>query len=327
MKNIIKIFSFLTMVFVTLQCNKIDDEALRKQASAGGLQPLPLQAPGAKADSPEIIALGKKLYNEKALSKNDTQSCASCHSLESGGADPAGTATSKGAFGKFGDRNAPTVFNAAFHFSQFWDGRAADLEEQAKGPILNPVEMAMDSEAEVVEKLKQQGAYTVEFAKAFPQEKDAITYDNIAKAIAAFERTLVTRDRFDDYLEGDNSALNTKEKEGLQLFLKTGCTACHNGPAIGGGSFQKMGALHPYENTQDLGRFAVTKKELDKFMFKVPSLRNIADTAPYFNDGKIKTLQEAVQKMAYMQIDIKLSDQEADKIAVFLQSLSGKVNQ
>lgn len=318
------LIAFVAVIFLW-QCNKVDDNALRKKALLSGLKVLPEAMPGSEKDTPELIALGQKLYDEKALSINDTQSCASCHSIEVGGDDPNDTPTSEGALGEFGDRNTPTVLNAGFHFRQFWDGRAADLAEQAKGPILNPVEMAMESEEQVVEKLSQMENYVLEFAQVFPEEKNAITYDNIAHAIAAFERTLITRDRFDGYLNGDNSALSPKEKEGLELFVDVGCTVCHNGPAIGGNSYQKMGAIHPYEGISDAGRFDVTKKEEDRFFFKVPSLRNIAETAPYFHDGKIASLHDAVQQMAHMQIDVTLDNEETEKIVSFLKSLSGKL--
>lgn len=315
---------FVAIMFLW-QCNKVDDNALRQKALLSGLKVLPKTMPGSEKDSPELIALGKKLYEEKALSINDTQSCASCHNIQAGGDDPNNTSTSQGALGEFGGRNTPTVLNAGFHFRQFWDGRATDLVEQAKGPILNPVEMAMESEEQVVAKLKKINNYVLEFSQVFSEETSPITYDNIAHAIAAFERTLITRDRFDDYLNGNNSALTKQEKEGLELFVETGCTVCHNGVALGGTSYQKMGAIHPYEGISDMGRFDVTKKEEDKFFFKVPSLRNIAETTPYFHDGKVASLQDAVKQMAHMQIDVDLSDEETKKIVGFLKSLSGKL--
>lgn len=321
----IKFLIIFALAILFVQCNKADDDALRQKAKLSGLRVLPNVMPGSENDTPALVTLGKKLYNEKALSKNNSQSCASCHSIAVGGDDPRNTATSQGAFGKFGDRNSPTVLNAGFYFSQFWDGRAKNLAEQAKGPILNPVEMAMTSEKEVVEKINNLGSYNEEFAKAFPDDDASLSYENIATAIAAFERTFITQDRFDAYLDGNNNSLNKKEKEGLELFIDTGCTSCHTGVAIGGSTFQKMGVFHAYEDTKDMGRYAVTKEEKDKFLFKVPSLRNIADTSPYFHDGKVSALEEAVTKMAYMQLNKQLQKGEVEKIIAFLHSLSGKL--
>ena len=285
---------------------------------------LPDKAPGAEKDSAVLVSLGKELYFEKRLSKNSSQSCNTCHVVDGGRAGVDNEPTSPGAFGKRGDRNSPTVFNAALHIAQFWDGRAPDLKEQAKGPILNPVEMAMASEAEVLERLKADKSYPAKFKAAFAGEAEPINYENVAKAIAAFERTLISRDRFDDFLKGKDSALTHAELKGLDTFLKTGCTTCHNGPLLGGNSYRKVGVMKPYANQTDVGRAAVTKEDDDKFLFKVPSLRNIAATHPYFHDGKIATLHEAVRTMAHLQLGLQLSaDQEADLVA-FLKALTGK---
>jgi cytochrome c peroxidase len=297
---------------------KLRTEALQVLAA------LPDKMPGADADTPARVKLGEKLFFDKRLSVNNKQACNSCHRVDAnlGGVD--NDATSEGAFGKRGDRNAPTVLNAGFHLAQFWDGRAPSLQAQAKGPVLNPGEMAMPNEAEVVKRLSADKAYQGMFAAAFPATKPAITYDNMAEAIAAFERTLRTNDRFDDFLKGDNKALSAAELAGLQTFLATGCTTCHNGPALGGNSYQKVGLVKPYENTSDLGRFNVTKDNDDKFKFKVPSLRNIAITGPYFHDGKMATLDQAVKKMADMQLGKELSAAETSQIVAFLNSLTDK---
>jgi cytochrome c peroxidase len=285
---------------------------------------LPDKMPGAEQDSPVLVALGKRLYFEKALSQNETQSCNSCHAVDGGRAGVDNEPTSPGAFGKRGGRNSPTTLNAGFHLAQFWDGRAPDLKEQAKGPILNPVEMAMPAEPVVVERLKADKDYPRLFAVAFAGDSEPVSYENLARAIAAFERTLVTRDRFDDFLKGPSDPLSSAELRGLHTFLTLGCTACHNGPLLGGNSYQKVGLIKPYENQTDLGRAAVTKDDDDKFKFKVPSLRNVAATHPYFHDGKITTLNEAVRRMAELQIGIQLTpEQEADLVA-FLQTLTGK---
>ena len=232
--------------------------------------------------------------------------------------------TSPGAFGKRGGRNSPTVLNAGFHVAQFWDGRAKTLEDQAKGPVLNPGEMAMPSEAAVIEKLKAEKKYVGSFKKAFPGESDPITYDNFAKAVGAFERTLRTHDRFDDFLKGDDKALTATELKGLDTFLSIGCTTCHTGPLLGGNDYKKLGILNAYENTSDKGRVEVTKEDYDEFVFKVPSLRNIALTAPYFHDGTQKTLEETIQKMAWLQLGKKLTADETRDLNAFLRALSDK---
>jgi cytochrome c peroxidase len=285
---------------------------------------LPDKMPGGENDSAQLVALGRKLYFDKLLSVNQTISCNSCHVVDNnkGGVD--GEATSPGAFGKRGGRNSPTVLNAGFHFAQFWDGRAPHLQAQAKGPILNPIEMAMPNEAEVLNRLRASPDYTALFDQAFPNAGDKITYDNLAHAIAAFERTLVTHDRFDDFLKGDDKALNSRELRGLDLFLNTGCTTCHQGPLLGATTYQKVGLIHPYENKEDLGREAVTKDEDDRYKFKVPTLRNIAITGPYFHDGTRKTLKEVVPQMAHMQLDKQLTTDEVDSVVAFLNTLTDK---
>ena len=251
------------------------------------------------------VELGRMLYYEPRLSKNHDISCNSCHLLDAYGVD--NEPTSPGHRGQRGGRNSPTVYNAALHLSQFWDGRAADVEEQAKGPILNPIEMAMPGEAEVVAVLESIPGYEPLFQQAFPDDSDPIRYDNIARAIGAFERRLVTPSRFDDFVAGDLDALNDAELAGLETFLDTGCTVCHMGPAIGGQLYQKLGLVHPYE-TSDAGRYDVTGRDADRFFFKVPSLRNIAETHPYFHDGSIAELNEAVRLMAWHQLGRELSD-------------------
>lgn len=320
MKQYLIYFSLLAAV---LNCGpKIDYAEVRKSAK-GAFGVIPAKMPGSEKDTPELIALGKALYNERRLSVNDTQSCASCHLLEGkkGGVDNAKFST--GAKGGLGGRNAPTSLNAGFHIAQFWDGRAATLSDQAKGPILNPVEMGMPNEKAVIEKISKIAEYKEAFAKAFPDAKNPITYQNLADAIAAFERTLITHDRFDDFMNGDDKALTKEEIAGLQAFMAQGCTTCHIGPLLGGNSYRKMGQAKPYD-TKDLGRFDLTKKEEDKFMFKVPSLRNVALTEPYFHDGSAATLTDAVAKMAYHQLGKQLGEKEVASIVTFLKTLSDK---
>jgi cytochrome c peroxidase len=296
---------------------------LRKAALAV-IAPLPDRVPGAENDSRERIALGRTLFHEKRLSVNESQSCNSCHRVDAGLGGVDNEAFSPGAFGKRGGRNAPTVLNAGFHVAQFWDGRAATLEDQAKGPVLNPVEMAMPNETEVVQRLSKDKQYPALFAAAFAGEKSPITYDNMAKAIAAFERTLVTRDRFDDFLKGDDQALSGVERKGLELFMATGCTTCHNGPLLGGNAYHKLGLVNPYPNLKDKGREEITKDENDRFKFKVPSLRNIGLTAPYFHDGAASSLGRAVEDMGLLQLGKQLTAEETQAVVAFLHSLSDK---
>jgi len=269
------------------------------------------------------IDLGRMLYYETRLSKNQQISCNSCHKLDEFGVD--NEPTSPGHRGQRGNRNSPTVYNAALHLAQFWDGRAADVEEQAKGPILNPVEMAMAGEAEVIALLGTIPGYAALFQKAFPDDADPMTYDNLARAIGAFERMLLTPSRFDDFGAGELEALSDEELAGLESFIATGCPTCHMGPAIGGSLYQKLGLVHPYE-TEDTGRQALTGNEADRFFFKVPSLRNVEMTGPYFHDGSIEDLGEAVRLMAWHQLGRELSEQDQGSIVMFLKSLTGRVD-
>ena len=298
-----------------------DAAALRAQANAF-FKPLPATMPGSEKDTPAKIALGEKLYFETALSINGTQSCNSCHRVDNklGGDD--GNRVSPGAIaGKFGGRNSPTSWNAGFHLAQFWDGRAADLKAQAKGPILNPVEMAMPDEKTAISNLKKAG-YEAKFTEVFGA--NTLTYDNVAEAIAAFERTLITKDRFDDFLKGDNNALTAAELTGLQNFIGTGCIACHSGAVLGGQMYQKMGLVNPYPNKDDKGRFDVTGNPADMYVFKVPSLRDIGSTAPYFHDGAAATLEQAVRDMAWYQLGRKLDEQTTTSIVTFLRALDNQ---
>ena len=286
---------------------------------------LPTSVPSASgAANAELISLGRMLYFEPRLSRSQEISCNTCHDLATYGMD--GQPTSDGHKGQKGDRNAPTVYNAAAHFTQFWDGRAPDVEAQAKGPVLNPVEMAMPGEARVVVVLKSMPEYVDRFKKAFPIDKQPVTYDNMAKAIGAFERNLMTPSRWDALLHGDQSALTPDEVVGLKTFLDTGCQACHSGALLGGTSYQKLGAAKAFPGLTDPGRFKVTKAEADKGSFKVPSLRNIEKTGPYFHDGKEASLDKAVRDMAEYQLGKKLTDAETQQIITFMKVLTGKID-
>jgi cytochrome c peroxidase len=276
----------------------------------------------------EKVALGKTLYLDTRLSKDGNISCNSCHKLDSYGVD--NLSTSPGDLGKNGDRNSPTVYNAALHTTQFWDGRAADVEEQAGMPILNPVEMNIPDEAFLVKRLKAIDAYKTLFTKAFPGESDPVTYANLARAIGAFERTLMTPSRFDDFLNGDEKALTKEEKEGLGEFINTGCVTCHTGPALGGNMFQKFGVYGNYweltgSKKIDEGRSAHTGNEVEKYMFKVPSLRNIEKTSPYLHDGSVSELKQVIKIMAKLQLNKDLSEEQIQRIETFLKSLTGEL--
>ncbi len=268
------------------------------------------------------ITLGRILYYEPRLSRNQDISCNSCHDLARYGVD--GQPTSSGDQGQLGGRNSPTSYNAALHIAQFWDGRAADVEAQAKGPILNPVEMAMPDAGSVVQLLKSIPGYAELFKAAFPDDPDPVNYDNVGTAIGAFERRLVTPSPFDSFIAGDISALNDTQLTGFDTFVNSGCGACHNGVGVGGGMYQKLGLVKPFETT-DVGRAEVTRSEADKFFFKVPSLRNIDQTAPYFHDGKVATLDDAIRLMAEYQVGKMLTDEDVAEIKSFLGSLTGTI--
>ncbi len=322
MKHLSIIILIFSIVFTACGPGKEVKERMDRARAALGT--IPDAMPGSEKDTADLVALGNRLYQDKRLSMDNTVACATCHVLEGGKNGAEHEKTSTGVGGKLGGRNAPTVLNAGFHIAQFWDGRAKDLAEQAGGPILNPIEMAMPNEAAVIKKLKSIEEYGPLFAKAFPGPADPVSYRNLTEAIAAFERTLRTSDRFDDFLNSNAGALTAEEQQGLDLFMSTGCTACHNGPLIGGNSYQKMGAVNPYSNMDDFGREKITGKDEDKYFFKVPSLRNIALTAPYFHDGGAATLDEAVRLMAHLQLGKELKPEEVASIVTFLKTLSDK---
>ena len=278
--------------------------------------------------TPEKVLLGQTLYFEKRLSKDGNISCNSCHNMETYGVD--NKPTSPGDAGELGGRNSPTVLNAALQFVQFWDGRAKDVEEQAGGPILNPVEMSMPDKDFVIKRLNQIKGYQEMFAAAFPGEKAPINYDNVQKAIADYERRMITPSHFDEYLSGNENALTVVEKQGLKTFMDVNCTMCHSGALLGGNMFMKFGLTANYwDHTNspkiDEGRFQVTKSDADKYIFKVSQLRNIEKTYPYFHDGMNNNLEDAVKVMAKVQLGKNLTPQEVQDIVSFLNTLTGKV--
>lgn len=266
----------------------------------------------------EKALLGKKLFFDPILSKDNSISCATCHDLKNGGDD--GLKFSVGIDGQIGDINAPTVLNSFFNFRQFWDGRAHNLEEQALGPIENPVEMGHDF-ATLVKKLKVT-TYNKDFKKIYI---DGITKENLADAIAEFEKTLITpNSAFDRFLKGDETAITSFEKEGYELFRSKGCISCHNGVNIGGNLYSKFGMIVDIDS-KHLGKYNITKNEWDKYYFKVPSLRNISLTAPYFHDGRYDTLKEAVKTMSLVQLGRPITEKEIEKIVAFLKTLNGEL--
>lgn len=274
------------------------------------------------------VKLGHMLYFETKLSMVGNNSCNSCHNLKTFGVD--NEPFSKGDNGGLGGRNSPTVFNAALHNMQFWDGRAHTIEEQAGGPVMNPAEMGMTSEDEVMKRLSNNPNYKKLFEEAFPNDADPITFTNMRMAIGAFERKLTTPSRFDAYLGGDKTILTEQEKRGWVTFVESGCTSCHSGVLLGGSMFQKFGVFGDYWTLTkspkvDNGRYEVTKNEADKYMFKVPSLRNVEKTWPYFHDGSVKDLNEAIKIMAKLQLNKDLTTEQVTDIAAFLKTLTADI--
>ncbi len=300
--------------------------------SFADILPTKVEDPADNPSTPEKVELGKLLFFDGRLSLNNKVSCNTCHNVSNGGVD--GLATSKGVDNKLGGRNSPTVLNAAFMSVQFWDGRAATLEEQALGPMLNPVEMAMPDHNAVVEKLKKIPGYVGLFEKVFG--KDALNIGNVAKAIAAFERTLITPNSpYDKFMAGNKKWLNKPAQRGLELVKSVGCVTCHSGPtfsgpklATGQGFFQKFPVIpgteyeKKYELAKDLGRFEVTKNDADKNMWRVPTWRNVGRTAPYFHNGKVDNLPEAVRVMGKTQLNKDLTKEEVHDIVEFLLTLN-----
>lgn len=301
--------------------------AEKLQADANKLfKPIPY-APPALKDNPmtlDKVELGKMLFFEPRLSKSSLLSCNTCHNLSFGGDDYQETSIGHG--WQKGPRNAPTVLNSVFNLAQFWDGRAADLKEQAKGPVQASVEMNSTPDRVVVV-LKSMPEYIALFKKAFPGDKDPVSFDNMAKAIEAFEATLLTPDsRFDLYLKGDLNALSKDEKKGLELFISKGCADCHAGVNMGGEDYYTFGVVEKPDAkivSGDKGRFTVTNTAADEYVFKSPSLRNIEYTAPYFHSGKVWGLQEAVAVMSSAQLGISLTDSDTKFITAFLKTLTG----
>ncbi len=337
MKKTYLILASLTLLFMMSCGNKstkktatISAEELAKyRQSAAMFAVLPTEAPNPEnALTPEKIALGKTLYYDKRLSKDQTQSCNTCHDISNYGVD--NEPTSKGDNGGLGTRNSPTVFNAALHSAQFWDGRNKDVEEQAGGPLLNPVEMAIPDEATIINRLKKVDEYKTLFAAAYPDDKDPFTFKNLTWAIGAFERTLLTPSKFDKYLAGDDNALSAAELKGMKTYVDAGCTTCHAGPLLGGTLFMKFGLTVNYWDLThsaviDSGKYVETHNPADMFVFKSMPLRNIEKTAPYFHDGSVAGLEDAVKIMAKAELNRELTDEQVADITTFLKTLTGDI--
>lgn len=338
MKNIIPLF--ILSSFLTVSCGDFSEQ-IQKEKDQFQSSQYDLSIQQAKGDffspiasdqnlvlnSDPKVNLGYHLYYDPRLSKNSTISCNSCHNLNTFGVDNEPTSLGDDGVTR-GGRNSPTVLNAALHFKQFWDGRAETVEDQAGMPITNPVEMMIPNEDFLIQRLKEIDLYKKLFKRAYPNDAQPVSYKNLTNAIGAFERKLITPSRFDDYLKGDQNALSLQEKRGMMSFITVGCTQCHTGPLLGATMFQKFGVFHDYWSltksaTIDNGLYDLNKDENQKFMFKVPSLRNVEHTGPYFHDGHVKDLKEAVIIMAKGQLDYELSAEEADNITAFLKSLSG----
>lgn len=287
------------------------------------VQPLPLHAE-MQIDRSKV-ELGRRLFFDTRLSGDGTLSCASCHRLEHGGAEPERVST--GIRGQRGPINAPTVLNSGYQFRQFWDGRAADLREQAGGPITNPIEMGSTWER-ALEVVRGDPTYRQLFGAAYPQGIDEAS---VRDAIAEYERSLVTPAPFDDYLRGNRHAIDERARRGYEQFKSIGCVACHNGILLGGTSFQKLGVVRSYFEDRgnvthaDLGRYNVTLRESDRHLFKVPTLRNVEQTAPYFHDGTRATLADAVQAMGHYQLGRDLTETETNDVVAFLRTLTGEL--
>ncbi len=309
-------------------------------ASAGGDQdlinranqifgPLPPAMPSDQNPiTPAKVKLGKVLFYEQRISIDRTVSCVKCHPINLYAAD--GLKKAKGNNCKENPRNAPTIFNAATQISEHWIGNRSSVEDQAKQAVTGPPAFGMPSYESVEAILRGMKGYVELFREAFPGEKEPVTIDNFARAVGAFERTLVTPAPFDDFMKGNAGALTDRQKKGLQMFLDTGCMTCHFSPYVGGQMYQKFGVFEPYpkytkSEKVDEGRFAVTKNESDKFLFKVPVLRNVAMTPPYFHDGSVEKLEQAVWIMAKIQLGKDLSKRQVEDISEFLESLTGRI--
>lgn len=322
------IYILLILSFTGLAFTNNRDQALPNEARQI-FGPLPKAMVSEKNPiTPEKVALGKILFYETRISVDGTVSCVRCHPIGLYAAD--GLKKSIGNNCKLNPRNAPTVFNAAGQIAEHWIGNRTDVEDQAKQAVIGPPSLGMPSYEAVEKRLKEIKGYSQLFGKAFPGEKDPVNVDNFSKAVGAFERTLVTPSRFDAFAKGDQAALTNPQKRGLKAFIETGCMTCHSSAYFGGQMYQKFGIFEPYwkytkSEEIDEGRFVVTKNDLDKYVFKVPVLRNVAKTSPYFHDGSVDKLEHAVRIMGKVQLGKDLTQPQIEEIISFLKSLTGKI--
>jgi cytochrome c peroxidase len=325
----IKVAILISTLFLSgISFSSNEDENLLKQANKS-FGPLPQAMVSDKNPiTPEKVQLGKMLFYETRISVDGTVSCSRCHPISLYAAD--GLRKSIGNNCKVNPRNAPTVFNAAGQISEHWIGNRTDVEDQAKQAVIGPPSFGMPSYEAVEKKLKEIKGYAVLFEKAFPGEKDPINVDNFAKAVGAFERTLIVPSRFDAFVKGDQAALMDNQKRGLKTFIETGCITCHSSAYVGGQMYQKFGVFEPYwkytkSKDVDEGRYAVTNNESDKYVFKVPMLRNVEMTSPYFHDGSVDRLHDAVWIMGKIQLGKDLDKSRVEEIVAFLNSLTGEI--
>lgn len=327
--RLLLVFSIFVAFSICLISSADAQDSVMKQARAN-FSPLPTAMESADNPiTPQKIRLGKMLFYDTRISVDRTVSCFKCHWINLYGTD--GLQKAIGNHYKENPRNAPTVFNAAGEISEHWIGNRKSVEDQAKQALLGAGSYGLTSYEEAEANLKAIPGYDSLFAKAFPNDKNPVNADNFAMAIGAWERTLVTPSRFDAYLKGDSTALTAAEKEGLSTFMDLGCIQCHNGTYVGGGMYQEFGLTEPYWNLThsqkiDEGRFAVTKDEADKYVFKVPVLRNVEMTSPYFHDGSVAELNKAVRIMAKLQLGKTITDKQAELLVTFLESLTGKIS-
>ena len=318
-----------SMLVETIPAQAAGDDAQLLKDAQRVFKPLPKDAATAEFPiTPERVELGRKLFFDPRISVDGTVSCSRCHQAALYATD--GLPKAKGAFDKLNDRGGPTVLNAALQFKAHWLGDRENVEDQASKALTGAVSFGNPDNASAIAKVKAIPGYTELFQKAFPAEPDPVTISNLGTAIGAYERTLITPSRFDEYLAGRAQALSEPERQGLRTFMDTGCSGCHNGPVVGGGMFQKFGIVEDYwretgSKEIDKGRFAVTNNPADMYVFKVPGLRNVAMTPPYFHDGSASTLAEAVRIMAKVQLGKLLSGQDTNAIVTFLGSLTGLV--
>jgi cytochrome c peroxidase len=323
----IAVVAFISLFSTALYAADADVQLMNRAKAILGVLPTSMPSPD-NPITPEKVKLGTALYWETRISVDRTVSCVKCHPLSLYASD--GLRKAIGNNCKENPRKAPTIFNAASQISEHWIGNRTSVEDQAKQALIGPPAFGMPDYESVERILKGMKGYVAMFKAAFPDEKDPVTADNFAKAVGAFERTLVTPSAFDDFLQGKTDSLNEQQKRGLQTFLDTACMTCHFGPFLGGQMYQKFGLIEPYEKYTlstkvDVGRFAVTKNPADKFFFKVPILRNVAVVPPYFHDGSVNKLVDAVTIMAKIQLGKDLTQEQAGDIAAFLSSLTGRI--